>query len=177
VISGQSKSYGVEFSAEFSDDKKQINFNYTWSRADMQFDGLNLGKAFPYQFDRRHEFKAVGSINLSDQWVLGSSLYLSSGHPFLVTNTIDPLYGLVSVDINPPGLKNKYGTGWQHRIDLSLLYTFSSGVFRHKLKLNIYNSYNQMLPLYYTMVNSSPSDLIPNFAIPILPTLSYSVKF
>lgn len=177
VISGQSKSYGVEFSAEYSDKKKQLSFNYTWSRSDMQFDGLNLGKSFPYQFDRRHEFKAVGSINISDNWVVGVSTHLSSGHPYLVTNTIDPLYGLVSIEINPPGLKNKFFTGWQHRIDLSLLYTFTTGVMSHKLKLNLYNTYDQMIPLYYTRVNSSNSELIPNFAIPILPTLAYSVKF
>lgn len=177
VSDGSATSYGLELSAEYSDKKKQINFNYTWSKSELQFDGLNLGKSFPFQFDRRHEFKAVGSANLSDQWVLGASAYLSSGHPYLVTNTIDPLYGLVSVDISPPGLKNINGTGWQHRIDVSLLHTFTTGRLQHKLKLNVYNSYNQMLPLYYTLANSTVNELKPNFAIPILPTLAYSVKF
>ena len=174
---GSGRSYGLELSASLTTTKIQSTISYTLGRSDLQFDELNLSKSFPYQFDRRHEFKTISSIQLSPYITLGVSTYLSSGHPILVTTTVDPNSGLQPVDIDPLGSKNKTRTGFQHRLDLSLLYERQILGLQHTFKVNLYNSYNQSSPLFYTLGQGGSLDLRPSFAIPLIPSFSYTVHF
>ena len=173
-----SSSYGIEFGSTFHIGKIESHWSYAYSHANHSSLELNNGRSFPFQFDRRHEWKTLSTFQLNEYIILGLSTYVGSGHPLLVTNDVDLEMGLNPVQIDPAGRKNQTRSGIQHRIDFSILYTRQTGKFQHDLKFNIYNVYNQNSPLFYIQDLSSSSTLLePNFSIPIIPSLAYSVKF
>ncbi len=175
---GKATSYGFEIGVEVNTKRWESLISYTLSKSTREFSNINLGNVYDFQFDRVHELKSVNTFQLSKSLVLGLSTYLASGHPLLVTSELDLNMGINPIDINEPGYKNQKRTSWQHRLDLSLLYSRQIGRTFHDLKFNIYNSYSQNHPLFYTV---DPEDRVrvlqPNFSIPIIPSLSYSISF
>jgi hypothetical protein len=51
--------------------------SYTWGRADREA----YGQRYPFEYDRRHSFSAVGGYQLSRKWELSSTLRVASGFP------------------------------------------------------------------------------------------------
>ena len=175
---GKAKSYGFELLAHINKGKWESSISYSLSKSTLTIPDVNLGRTFDFQFDRRHEWKSVSTFQLSKDFILGLSTYLGTGHPLLVTTEIDLDAGLNPIDINPPGQRNTTRTDVQHRIDISLLYTKQTGKLQHNLKFNLYNSYNFNQPLFYTLdPNDVREGLQPNFSIPVIVSVSYSVGF
>ena len=173
---GTSKSYGIELEAASQLSKWEGFWSYALSKSREKFENINLGRTYDFQFDRNHEFKSMHTIEFHRNWVLGINTYVSSGHPILVIDNIDLQNGLNPIDINPEGEKNVRRTPWQHRLDVSLLYSFKQRQFNHDLKLNLYNVYNNQLPLYYTQSHFTGT-LQPQFSIPFIPSISYTLSF
>lgn len=174
--SGLAKSYGMEVEVISQIGKWQGFWTYALSKSRERYNDLNLGRTYDFQFDRNHEFKTTHTIALHPNLVLGVNTYISSGHPLLVIDNIDLQNGLNPIDINPEGQKNVKRTPSHHRLDLSLLYSVKQRRFNHDLKLNLYNLYNNQLPLYYTQSHFSGT-LQPQFSIPFIPSISYTLSF
>jgi len=171
------ESYGMELNFRIAKEKWQSTISYALSTSKLQVDELNFGAPFPFQFDRRHEIKSLNNVQISNNLTLGMSVYLGSGHPFLVTNEFDPETGLTPVDINEPGEKNLLRIQFQHRLDISLLYSRITEKVTHLLKLNLYNTYNNKLPLYYSSGEENAEEILtPHFSLPLLPSISYTIK-
>ncbi len=177
-IEGSLFSTGLELGIELNNSRLFLNLAYGLSKTTLNYDQLNLGISFPSQFDRRHELKIISSYRIANQWHLGINMSLSTGHPYLITNTIDPELGLVPIDLEFIGEKNSSRTPVQHRTDLSLLYTIAGERLSHLIKFNLYNTYGVEQPLYYTLESDGIDEIIkPNFSLPMIPSLSYSIKF
>jgi CarboxypepD_reg-like domain/TonB-dependent Receptor Plug Domain len=83
VTKGQGESYGAEFFVH----KKIGNWigwlNYTWSKTTRQFDEVNLGRTFPFRYDRRHNGQVNVLYNFSEHlriavnWNYGTGLAIS----------------------------------------------------------------------------------------------------
>jgi hypothetical protein len=175
---GKANSYGFEVLTNINQGRWESSISYSLSKSTLTIPELNQGNSFDFQFDRRYEWKTINTFQISKDFVLGLSTYLGSGHPFLVTTEFDLDTGLNPVDINAPGQRNTQRTGLQHRVDISLLYSKRTGPLFHNLKINIYNAYNQNLPLFHTLKQENNFErLTPNFSIPIIPSLSYSLRF
>ena len=174
TIQGNSESFGLEFSGHVSLYPHELIFSYALSKSSHQFDELNLGGKFPSPFDRLSELNILGSFKLSNVLSLGFAFNASTGHPRLVVDNIDEELGIVPFEINPPGSKNETRNGWSHRMDLSLTYLLNSGPLSHHFKLNLYNSYNATLPLFYRNTNGV---LEPDFSLPAILSFSYTIKF
>ncbi len=174
TVQGNSQVYGYELSGEYSNSNLSLMTSLSIAKSTNQFDAINLGNRFPSQFDRLIEFNLLGSYKISKKLTLGFVSYLASGHPLLVTEPVNEELGLVPFDINPIGQKNKERSGLNHRLDLSLIYSFDTGPIKHRLKLNFYNSYNISQPLYFT---NRVSGLEPNFSLPSIFSIAYSFNF
>ena len=51
--------------------------SYTWGRAERDA----YGRAYPFEYDRRHAFSAVASYRLSERWELAATIRMASGFP------------------------------------------------------------------------------------------------
>ncbi|MFA7179678.1 MAG: TonB-dependent receptor [Bacteroidales bacterium] len=64
---GSGKSLGIESSLELNLDKVSGTVSYTLSKTDRQFDEINEGKRFPFQYDRRHILNFMGSYLVKEK--------------------------------------------------------------------------------------------------------------
>ena len=51
--------------------------SYTWGRAERE----SYGRVYPFEYDRRHAFAAVGSYRLSNRWEVSATTRLATGFP------------------------------------------------------------------------------------------------
>lgn len=174
VIIGEADSRGVEASLFYNGQNLKASISYALSRSERQYEAINLGDAFSFQFERRHEIKGTFFHDMRSGITLGANFYLSSGHPFLVTDGLDLNTGINVVDFNSPGQYNTRRDSWRHRIDLSLSYQRVMYGMEHYLKLNLYNATYVMHPLYYLQ---DGIEINPQFSIPLIPSLAYRIKF
>ncbi len=178
---GNGESYGFEASLNKNEGKWQYSFAYALNWSNRQFEETNLGKSYAFQFDRRHEFKAILTYELNKRFLFGFQGYLGAGHPRLVSwiNNFDE--GLNTIDINPLGEKNTIRGKWQHRMDLSAMYRWKTNKLKHQLKASVYNAYNQRNPLFYYLEdideNGTPIGLQANFSMQFIPSFHYTLAF
>lgn len=52
--------------------------SYTWGRAIREA----YGREYPFDYDRRHAFTAVGALQLTPRWSVGTTARLASGFPY-----------------------------------------------------------------------------------------------
>ena len=174
TVQGKSKVFGYELSGEYISPACHLFSSLSISKSSHQFNEINLGNEYPSQFDRRLEFKLMGSFNISERLKIGFVNSMASGHPLLVTEPVNEELGLAPLDINLGGSKNQQRDRFMHRLDLSLIYSFQTKRIQHRIKVNLYNSYNISQPLYY--VNDG-SGLEPSFSLPTIFSIAYSFNF
>ncbi|MGB0929867.1 MAG: carboxypeptidase-like regulatory domain-containing protein [Chitinophagales bacterium] len=180
-LTGDGESYGFEASLHKNEGKLQCSLGYSLSWSNRQFDPVNLGQKYPFQFDRRHELKGLFTYEFNKRFLLGFQGYLGAGHPRLVSwiNSFDQ--GLLAIDIDPIGEKNSTRDTWQHRLDLSLMYHWETKKLKHQLKVSAYNVYNKRNPLFYYLendeINPINPDLQSNFSMSFIPSFHYSLAF
>ena len=51
--------------------------SYTWGRAQRE----SYGRRYPFEYDRRHAFSAVGSYTLTSRWEIAATARVASGFP------------------------------------------------------------------------------------------------
>lgn len=199
VSMGDGKAYGVEVLLQRSFGKTTGWIGYTWSKSSRLFNRpgqeINFGKEFPAKYDRRHDVSVTLShkfsdrIDVSGSWVYSTgntgTLAMQYSNPLLVPQTGHYSYGRELPYINS---RNNYRFNSYHRMDL--------GVNFHKQKrwglrtwnISIYNVYNQFNPFFVYPASESVYDsqkgehvtrevLKQATLFPIIPSVSYSVKF
>ena len=176
---GKGKSYGVEFSMNKKFNKLFTFFNYTLSKTERQFDDLNLGKPFPFLYDRKHSVKVGFNWQVTKKMNLASSWTFHTGTPKAILNQLLQ-FSQDNVELfNPIDNYNAVRTPYFHRLDTSVRFVFPRKHTTHVLKLGAFNIYNQRNHIFYTIEtpdNEAP-DLVPNHFISFFPQLTYTVKF
>ncbi len=171
---GQSQGYGLELSYNKTEGRTTYRIAYALAKADRKFWGLNLNKKFAFQFDRRHELKALLAHNLHSNLIIGANLYLGSGHPRLNALTGNLESGVVAFNISGAGLRNLQREDTHFRADLSITYQRQLKKLHHYLKASFFNVFNIEKPLYYIYDGQLSQ---PKLSLPFLPSLSYRVSF
>lgn len=188
VTTGVGWSYGIEalLSKKLGKTTGWIGYTLAWSR--RQFDEVNQGRAFPFQFDRRHNIKLVLSHRFNDRWTLSGNWVYSSG--IAITLPISENEVLIP-DIFPrpvPGVnfgpKNSFRLPAYQRLDIGASYTFGKKIYEQLLNFGIYNVYNQQNPLYYRLsrgdeLNQSQRSrqFVQVSLLPVTPYVSYQIRF
>jgi hypothetical protein len=178
---GTGRSYGAELSYRYQAPKGNAFVSYALSKATRQFDDINSGRPFPFQYDRRHVLTVGGNRKLN-RWLAADVTWVfSSGYPITLT-------GLKYQHQTPTSLPgrqvllytevNGYRLPAYHRLDASLLFNWSFKRVYQQLQVGVYNAYNRFNP-FYLMVD--PNSRIPGRALqytllPTLPVLNYKVK-
>ncbi len=188
VEMGEGRAYGVEFFVEKKTGKATGWLAYTLAKSDRHFpDGsINLGRPFPYKYDRRHnlninvnyEFNEAVNLNLTWSYASGATTTL----PTRRSVVIDPYGNLKTFDYADS--RNNFRLPASHKLNISvnLAHTSRKGN-RVEWNFGVYNAYNQMNPNIVMLdfdsndIDSGNIRLVKYTILPLLPFINYNYKF
>jgi hypothetical protein len=195
LVFGKGQSYGAEFYLGKNAGRLTGWLAYTLSYATQQFDSLNLGKEFPFAYDRRHSLYLSVGYDISKHWQVSANFLYASGSSFslfrdVARNPYNPLYyndvdGNTSVSGNTDNkIQNNYRLEPFHRLDLGVRYRWEGKLFsrdiRSELVFSVYNVYAHHNTFFaYCSLDPETRQPIPvqvSF-IPVIPGISYYLKF
>ncbi len=181
--------YAEGIEAFVSQKIKSLNFgiSYCLSRSTRQFENINNGVEYIYDFDRTHDLKLFMNGKIGKKWSYTVSWYYMSGQPMTlpVSNAPFGYYDMYSVYAFVSS-KNNIRMNDYHRLDIAFQ---RSVVKKHKYKIEriwefgIYNAYNNDNPSYYFWhyysINNEPwiATLEKKSLFPIIPFITYQIKF
>ncbi len=186
-IQGTGTAYGVEFSLEKEFKKVYAFAYYTLSKSERHFEEFNLGKSFPFQYDRRHSWKLGLNWNATKRFDLGLTWTYYSGSPRIYDDVINSL-GDDQIDFEEffePGEFNQKRNDPYHRLDIRANWIFQKSYGTHNLGLSFYNAYfRRNASIYERYPNFEPDgtvssyDEVPiSFSPIVIPSFNYSFQF
>ncbi|MCB0654032.1 MAG: TonB-dependent receptor [Saprospiraceae bacterium] len=191
VTQGKGSSYGAEFFIKKNKGKTTGWIAYTLSFTDRQFDRINFGNTYPFKYDRRHDFKIILAHRFNARFELTANWIYSTGFAYnlpLEKYNIQ-LSNFLQIDPAPIidfGTKNQNRMPDYHRLDLNLNVYIPGKHSNHQLSIGVNNAYNKKNPLYYQLRRElnieedkvkETNKFVQVLLLPIVPSLSYSVKF
>ena len=189
IRQGTSEAYGLELSLTKQSGRLTGFAAYTLSRAERTIPDVNQGTAFPANHDRRHNFNIVGTYKLNDKWTFGGQFTYTTGRAItLPTGRYE-----FGENYNVPAVseRNGYRLPDYHRLDLSATLTPRKNKDRKwkgSWTFSIYNVYNRANPftIYTRVAQDDDGNIIGDgselearmvYLFPILPSVSYTIKF
>lgn len=182
AIEGKGESYGIELLLQKKTGKTTGWIGYTISWSNRQFDELNLGKTFPYRYDKRHDISIVinhklkKSIELSGVWTLSTGGAMTIPIAFIVNN----FNGNVSAGnmVTIYGDKNSYRMPVYHRLDLGVNFIKEKKHCTRIWNFSIYNMYARKNPFFvYYKTYTNPPGFSQLSILMFVPSVSYQIKF
>jgi hypothetical protein len=192
---GQGRSKGAELFV--SKDKGTYTgfISYAWTHTTRQFDEVNNGREYRFEYDRPHTLSVDIHRNISEKFVLNALWVFQSGLPYtpaigrqLMPDT-DGQVTTYDEEVLIYGEKNSARMRPYHRLDLSL--SFNTKTIKGRKEtwtFSIYNLYNRRNPYFY-YYNTKPElyfyrperfgflKLYQFSFLPIVPSVSYKVEF
>ena len=180
---GKGDSYGSEFFLHKKLGKVNGWVGYTLSWSNRQFANLNGGRTFPYRYDRRHDAKIAVSylvnkrVDVGLVWVYGTGNAVSV--PLTMYQGDEGVYGFGFTSIiRYYESRNGFRMRDYHRLDLNASYAVVKKWGEHRFTASLYNAYGRRNPFYYEFGSDKNGSVLKQVSLfPILPSLSYSIKF
>lgn len=189
VEMGQGKSKGVEVMLKKETGKTTGWIAYTLSKSERQFDEINQGKWFPSTYDRTHDVSIVINHKFSEKVDIGATWVYGTGYAFtmpthyiLVDQNLQDKYSDDDDRIEYSTSRNNYRMENYHRLDLGVnFHRHTEGSrLRRQFSISVFNVYNRHNPFMYSLStdNENRNIKLKKLSIfPVIPSISYSVKF
>ncbi|MBD3166891.1 TonB-dependent receptor plug domain-containing protein [bacterium] len=198
-IQGEGYAYGFEWMARKKAGKITgwLGYSLSWTKRRFADSYFNDGAWYYPKWDRRHDFMAVGTYQLSKSWDVSAAWRYNTGQGFSRIKGVfwdDGGYPLIDPDENLSnggivqeyGSVNNYRYPADHRLDIT--FTYKHKFFGNDARLNfsIYNAYSRRALWFrdYEIlkeVNNGESEYKMDESdiklLPILPLFSYEVRF
>lgn len=194
---GRGSSKGIELLLRKNRGNWTGFLSYAYSQTTRQFENINGGKEYIFEYDRPHSFSVDVQYMFNDHWEMNILWVYQSGLPY--TSAIARTYVPVTSDTDlfyeyealVYGERNSERMRPYHRLDVGLHYNTKSRSGRDaRYSFSIYNTYNRKNPYFY-FYNNEPSlnffqywhndepflKLYQFSYFPIIPTVSYKVFF
>ena len=192
----QKKGIGISYGLEFLFSKKTGLLtgwiSYGYSRSFRQFQNINGGNTYPYEFDRPHDFKIFTNYKINDNLNISAVWLFQSGRPInfpvgyynsVTTNEFDfdngvPLFNNSNIELYTE--KNSIRMKPYHRLDITINWSKQKKKSTRIWSFGIYNVYSRLNPMYYYFRYDNDTNtrkLYQYSLFPIIPSLSYSLKF
>ena len=169
---GRGDSKGLEFNVKKLTGKFTGELSYTLAKSSMKIDGINEDQWYPTLFDRRHDLALTVSYALSKRSKFVALFSYNSGQPVNLPNTS---YTINGGDFQRLSNKNSTLKPDYHRLDLSFIREGKERRFiESKWVFSVVNVYNQFNPTFFRFDNGN---LVATNLVPILPSISYQLKF
>ncbi len=195
VEMGKGRSFGVEFMAQKTAGLLTGWINYTLSKSDRQFstDGINNGKRFPYQYDRRHtlnltlNYQLTRRIDFNMSWTYASgcmaTLPTEKTHTELPPTNVPPSWimdNLNKGDMDHYSSRNNYRLPASHQLNIGFNFHKQTQHGERIWNISILNAYNAMTPnfVYISREAQTGKPILKKMTIlPCIPSFSYTYKF
>lgn len=193
---GKGKSYGVEMMTRFNFNRLDGYVGYTWSHTTRQFDQINNGKEYVFEYDRPHSVNINVNYQLTERWSLSALWTYQTGLPYTpvigvqTTPVITPEGDVDFEQTNIYGERNSARMRDYHRLDLAAKFKTKTEKGRKaEWTFSIYNVYCRQNPFYYyygdpkgdplywNQFPDEPQQLWQRSFFPIIPSFSYKVWF
>jgi outer membrane receptor for ferrienterochelin and colicin len=177
VAIGKGWSYGTELFIQKKKGRTTGMLGYTLSWTNRKFAELNLGRTFPYKYDRRHDFKVAVVHSVNKRLELSAEFIYGTGQA--TTLPVEVYRDNDGKEIEVFDGRNGFRMRSYHRMDVSA--KFMKQKLRHERAwvISIYNIYNRQNPFFYYRASSANNQ--PVFKqvslFPIIPSISYQFKF
>jgi hypothetical protein len=154
-------------------------FAYSLSRNDRRFDDVNNGAAFPFRFDRTHDFNIGLRYFVSDHFDVTASFVYGTGNAITLalTEISDGEGGAILL----PGPRNDFRLPAYHHLDLRANYrTAVDGGGDFIASLSLYNIYNRYNPYYIYLFDDELNDVREFRQVslfPFIPSVNFSYDF
>ena len=184
VSKGRGDSKGIEITLKRNTGNLRGWLSYAYASSNRQFDKINFGKVFPYQYDRTNTINFVASYNLGRNVEFLVNFIYGTGQPYSIASTkyITEIPGSINpVEIlNWPSTNNSRLDSY-NRLDLGVNFrskrTWGSELFY----IGLINVYDRRNTLYVQLIenpdNPSEKKFVKTTLLPILPSFSYKANF
>lgn len=194
VETGNGTAMGLEFLVSKTSGKTTGWLAYTLARSERVFPGINLGRPFPYKYDRLHTVDLVLNHKFSDRVDISASWMFASGGwmtvPMRYAQVVTPEFGYLQ-GINYTPSRNNYNLPPSHRLNLGVnLRKPTRRGGESVWNFSVYNVYNSMNPnlIFHNSMSYENPDEVPTIEkdvvfltkvtiLPILPAFSYTLTF
>jgi hypothetical protein len=193
---GRGWAYGNELYLEKKTGKTTgwIGYTLAWTKRNfppqLGTTGINGGRDFYPNYDRRHNLNIVVLHQLSSRINLTASFVYTSGAPTtlpLGRFALQDIYqgGIQAIPVYPD--RNSYRLIPYHRLDLGMVYKLRPSRIGgdRDLTFSIYNAYNRRNAyfIYFDQLRDKATDRITGFAarqvslFPLIPSVTYNFRF
>ena len=162
--------------------------NYTLSKAERTISGVNQGRTFAANYDRRNVFNLQAAYELSKRWTFGGTFTYSTGRPVTLPT------GKYEFNNYQPTVfteRNGYRLPAFHRLDLSATFNPKKNENRRwhgEWVFSVYNVYDRKNPftIYTRTAQDKDGNILYNgtkqearlvYLFPIFPSVTYNFKF
>ncbi len=181
---GEGRSYGLELFLQKNNGKTTGWIGYTLSWSDRRFDNINFGEWYSYKYDRRHDISLVFSHAFSDKIDIGATWVYGTGNAITFPQaTYWSFEGGPAGDyiqtIEHYGERNSSRMNPYHRFDFGINVHKQKKRYQRTWNLSVYNLYNRQNPFFvYLAQNDNNENVARQVSLfPIIPTITYSIKF
>ena len=143
MLAGKGKGYGIELSARKNNGRLTGWIGYTLSWSKTKIDGINQGRWYDANNDRRHDINIVAMYRLNKRWNLSASWVYNSGQAFTAPSG---KYMIEDNWIYYYTERNGYRAPASHHLDVSAVWSKKYRNRTHQLVFGIYNLYNRYNP-------------------------------
>ena len=186
---GTSEAYGLELMLQKKKGLLTGFVAYTLSRVDRTVPGVNQGRSFLANYDRRHNLNIVGTYDYNDKWTFGGSFTYGTGRPLtLPSGSYEFGDGQIADIITE---RNGFQLPDFHRVDLSatLVPRRNKGKkYETSWIFSLYNVYSRKNPfsIYTRVALDDDNNVIGDgtekearliYLFPILPSVTYNINF
>jgi len=187
LTQGKGTSYGAELSVKEQMGPITASAVYTLSKTDRQFALLNGAEAFPYRYDRRHNFSTELVFRHKKRFNAIAAWTYMSGEAITLPDQAYPdfdnnMLGTVSINSATYNYtaRNNYRLPPVHRLDVAFNFIRQRGKhFERTWTLGVFNAYARKNIVAVELMEEQPGhfSLKGISLFRFIPTISYAVKF
>jgi len=179
VLAGEGRCYGGELMVRKNTGRLTGWIAYTLLWAENKIDGINGGRYYTANMDRRHDIDIVALYRLSSAWSLSALWMYNSGQAFTAPSG---KYEIIDNYIYYYAERNGYRAPAYHRLDVSASWTktIADGRITREWQFGIYNLYNRYNPFLISFEDSehgARTKAVGYSLFGIVPSVSVNIKF
>jgi|GEM_PF-1766198 len=177
---GEAVGYGLEMDYSYRlRDRFSMHVAYSYGKMDYQFDGINEGAPFPFDYSIPHTVSIGSNLKIISNLRLVLDWFYSSGKPYTLYETGDfytplDLNGLTD-DFTVISNENEYRQPDVHKLSLMLSTHWKWSSVKNNLSVGVQNIYNRKNTiLQYQLYDGA---IRAQEGFPILPMFLWRVEF
>ena len=177
ILPGEGKGYGAEFAFRKNTGKLTGWLAYTLSWSKTRIPGVNGGRWYDANNDRRHDISVVAMYRLGKRWMLNGTWVFNTGQAFTAPSG---KYQIEDNWIYYYAERNGYRAPDYHRMDISAVWTKRYRRSTHEWVFSIYNLYNRYNPYlinFEDSENGARTKAKQYSLFGIVPSVAFNIKF